>query len=168
MGHRGFITWGIQTGPFTACSADFVPKNFHLSTLYTGRSNFLLPQREEEGATRCPQSAGNSGRSAGGSVWRANSIMQGYHHHRRRRRQRLHQYVISRIGGQGASQRTRELSAGSGLTCKYRAPSRFEVTCLLSCSRHRAPLHATYYLHCDGEVQNRTFSFLSCGINSSF
>ena len=25
MRHRGFCTWGIQTGPFAACWADFVP-----------------------------------------------------------------------------------------------------------------------------------------------
>ena len=31
-----------------ACGADFVPWNFHLPDLYTGGSQFLLPQREEE------------------------------------------------------------------------------------------------------------------------
>ena len=45
--HRGFCTWGIQVGPFAACRADFVLKIFHLSTFHTGRSNSLLPQREE-------------------------------------------------------------------------------------------------------------------------
>ena len=32
---------------FAASLADFVPRNFDFFTLYTGRSNFLLPQREE-------------------------------------------------------------------------------------------------------------------------
>ena len=48
MRHMGFSTRGIQTGPFAACSDDFVPKYFHLPDLYTGSSLFLLPQREEE------------------------------------------------------------------------------------------------------------------------
>ena len=47
MRHRGFCTWGIQTGPFAACWADFVPKFFHQPDLYTGESNSSLPQREE-------------------------------------------------------------------------------------------------------------------------
>ena len=36
MRHRGFCTRGIQTGPFAVGKADFVPKNFQLSDLYTG------------------------------------------------------------------------------------------------------------------------------------
>ena len=43
---RGFLPWGIQTGPFAACFADFVPKKFKLLNFHTGRTNFLLPQRE--------------------------------------------------------------------------------------------------------------------------
>ena len=40
---RGFCTWGIQTGPFTPCSADFVTTMFNLHTFHTGGSHFLLP-----------------------------------------------------------------------------------------------------------------------------
>ena len=47
MRHRGFSTRGIQTGLFAACLDVFVPKVFHLFTFHTGRSNSLLPQREE-------------------------------------------------------------------------------------------------------------------------
>ena len=32
MRHRGFCTWGIQTGPFADCLADFVPKIYALLT----------------------------------------------------------------------------------------------------------------------------------------
>ena len=32
MRHRGFWPWGIQTGLFTACVNDFVPKKFQLCT----------------------------------------------------------------------------------------------------------------------------------------
>ena len=46
MRHGGLCTWGIQTGPFAACKANFVPKIFRLPDLYTGESNSLLPQRE--------------------------------------------------------------------------------------------------------------------------
>ena len=46
MTHRGFSTWGIQTGPFAACWTDFVPKFYHPSDLYSGEANSLLPQRE--------------------------------------------------------------------------------------------------------------------------
>ena len=46
--YRGFSTWGIQTGPFAACSANFVHRIFHHPALYTGGSHFLLSQREEE------------------------------------------------------------------------------------------------------------------------
>ena len=44
--HRGFSTWGIQTGPFAACWTDFVPKFYHPFDLDTGEANSLLPQRE--------------------------------------------------------------------------------------------------------------------------
>ena len=46
MRQRGFSTWGIQTGPFAACGADFVQLIFHLFYFHTGESNYLLPQRE--------------------------------------------------------------------------------------------------------------------------
>ena len=45
MKHKGFCTWGIQTETFAACSADFVPKFFHLPDLYTRESNSLFPQK---------------------------------------------------------------------------------------------------------------------------
>ena len=48
MRHRGFSAWGSQTWSFAACWADFVPKFFNLSELYTGGSHFLLPQRVSE------------------------------------------------------------------------------------------------------------------------
>ena len=45
MRHRGFNTWGLQTGPFAACWADFVPK-FCSSFLFSyWESNYLIPQR---------------------------------------------------------------------------------------------------------------------------
>ena len=47
MRHRGFCTWGIQTGPFAAGRADSVPKNFHFPIIHTERSNSLLSQLEE-------------------------------------------------------------------------------------------------------------------------
>ena len=50
MRQRGFYAWGIETGPFAACSADFVTKNFHLFTMppiIIPTCQFLLPQREE-------------------------------------------------------------------------------------------------------------------------
>ena len=48
MRHRSFCTLGVQTGPFAACSANFVAIFLSLPDLYTGGSLFLLPQREEE------------------------------------------------------------------------------------------------------------------------
>ena len=36
MNHRGFIAWGIQTGPFAACWANFVLKFFQLFTFILG------------------------------------------------------------------------------------------------------------------------------------
>ena len=47
MRHRGFCTLGIQNGPFSACSAVFVSKNFNHPELYTGAPHFLLPQSPE-------------------------------------------------------------------------------------------------------------------------
>ena len=44
MRQRGFSAWGIQTGPFAACRANFVLKFFQLLTFILG-SPFLLPQR---------------------------------------------------------------------------------------------------------------------------
>ena len=49
MRHWGFSTWGIQTGPVTTWSADFVLKHFHLFTQPSIISPFVLPQREEGG-----------------------------------------------------------------------------------------------------------------------
>ena len=47
MKHRGFCTWGIQTGSFAACLADLVPQFFQFVDFHTGESNYPLPQREE-------------------------------------------------------------------------------------------------------------------------
>ena len=51
MRHRDFCTWGIQTGPFAARKADFVPKIFHLFTqppiIY---QSLLFPERERKEA----------------------------------------------------------------------------------------------------------------------
>ena len=40
----GFSAWGIQIGPFAACSADFIFQNLLLFNFHTG-GQFLLPQR---------------------------------------------------------------------------------------------------------------------------
>ena len=48
MRHGGFCTWGIQTGPLSAFGADFIQKIVHLFYFHTGKSNHLLPQREEK------------------------------------------------------------------------------------------------------------------------
>ena len=45
--HRVLCTWGIQTLPFAACWADFIPKNFHLYPQPPIISNLLLLQREK-------------------------------------------------------------------------------------------------------------------------
>ena len=45
MMQRIFSAWGIQIGPFAACSADFVAKFFQLLYFHNGESNSLLPQR---------------------------------------------------------------------------------------------------------------------------
>ena len=44
MRHRGFCTWGIQTGPVAVDKADFVPKFFQLPDLYTGTPFLITPQ----------------------------------------------------------------------------------------------------------------------------
>ena len=50
MSHRGFSTWGIQTGPFAAYQADFVQIIFHLHVLYTWGLPFLItPERGRKG-----------------------------------------------------------------------------------------------------------------------
>ena len=46
--HRLFCTWGIQTRPFVAYYAYFVLNIFIFLHFYTGMSNSLLPQSEEE------------------------------------------------------------------------------------------------------------------------
>ena len=48
LNQRGSWPWGIQTGPLTACWADFVPKNFHLFTLPPIITQFFILQRERE------------------------------------------------------------------------------------------------------------------------
>ena len=48
MRHRGFNTRGIQTGPFTDCLADFVPKNFQLLAKLPIINHFLLGAENEE------------------------------------------------------------------------------------------------------------------------
>ena len=48
--HRGFCTWGIQIGPFAACWADFVLKNFHLPDLCTGAPISYYPRESKEGS----------------------------------------------------------------------------------------------------------------------
>ena len=67
MRQRGFCTWGIQTGPFAACWADFVPKCFHPSDLYTGESNSLLPQRVEMRKKDSPKNGWDTGVSVPGA-----------------------------------------------------------------------------------------------------
>ena len=48
----GFSTWGIQTGPFAACGADFVPKFFHFSDLYTGAPFSYYPRERKRARSR--------------------------------------------------------------------------------------------------------------------
>ena len=48
MRQRVFSAWAIQTGPFAAHSAHFVPKISTFSTFILG-SQFLLPQRANNG-----------------------------------------------------------------------------------------------------------------------
>ena len=45
MRHRGFCTWGIQTGPFAACSADFVPKKSIILIFILGGPILITPER---------------------------------------------------------------------------------------------------------------------------
>ena len=68
MWHGGFCTWGIQTGPFAACWADFLPLNFHLFDFHTGESNYLLPQREENEGKMRKRDSPKSGWDRGVSV----------------------------------------------------------------------------------------------------
>ena len=42
--HRGLGAWGIQTGPFAAHWAHFVPKDFQLFHLHTGRPILITPE----------------------------------------------------------------------------------------------------------------------------
>ena len=44
MRQRGFSAWGIQTGPFAAHWAHFVPKDFQLFHLHTGRPILITPE----------------------------------------------------------------------------------------------------------------------------
>ena len=44
MRHKSFSNWGIQTGPFAACYADFVPKFFRFPYLYTGEPISYYPR----------------------------------------------------------------------------------------------------------------------------
>ena len=46
MRHRGFCTWGIQTGPFAVGKADFVSTNFQLPDLYIGKPIAYYPRVE--------------------------------------------------------------------------------------------------------------------------
>ena len=48
MRHRGFCTWGIQTGPFAACWANFVPKIFKLFDFHTGSPIIYYPRERWE------------------------------------------------------------------------------------------------------------------------
>ena len=47
MTPSSFRPWGIQTGPFAACLADFFPNNFHLFTQTPIINHFLLLQRQD-------------------------------------------------------------------------------------------------------------------------
>ena len=47
MRHKGFSTWGIQTGRFAACGTDFVHHFVHLFIQPPIINHFLLPQRKE-------------------------------------------------------------------------------------------------------------------------
>ena len=44
MRQRGLSTWGIQTGPFAALWAHFVPKDFQLFHFHTGRPILITPE----------------------------------------------------------------------------------------------------------------------------
>ena len=43
-----FSAWGIQTGPFAAYTAPFVPRKFHVFHFHSG-GHFLFPQRDNNG-----------------------------------------------------------------------------------------------------------------------
>ena len=45
---QGFCPWGIQTEPFAACWADFVPKTFQHPDLYTGEPISYYPRKGNE------------------------------------------------------------------------------------------------------------------------
>ena len=47
VGHRGFSAWGIQTGPFGACWADFVPTFSLLLYLHTGSPIIYYPRERK-------------------------------------------------------------------------------------------------------------------------
>ena len=44
MRQNGWSAWGIQTGPFAALSAHFVPEDFHLFHFRTGRPILITPE----------------------------------------------------------------------------------------------------------------------------
>ena len=46
---QGFLTLGIQIGPFAACKADFVPKKIHFPDLYTGAPLSYYPREGKRG-----------------------------------------------------------------------------------------------------------------------
>ena len=48
MRWRGFSAWGIQTGPFAACWANFVLKFFQPFTFIVGSANSFIPQESEK------------------------------------------------------------------------------------------------------------------------
>ena len=57
MRQRGLGAWGIQTGPFAVHWAHFVPKDFHLFHLHTGRPILITPEGQlwEKGVLPTPK-----------------------------------------------------------------------------------------------------------------
>ena len=61
MRHRGFSAWGIQTGPFAACWADFDTTIFQLPHLYTGAPISYYPRELKVRKRDSPQSGWDTG-----------------------------------------------------------------------------------------------------------
>ena len=63
----GFCTWAIQTEPFVACQADFIPKNFQLPHLYTGKPISYYPREGKMRKRDSPKNGGDTGVSVLGA-----------------------------------------------------------------------------------------------------
>ena len=65
--HRGFSTWGIQTGPFAADWADFVPKRFHFLIFILGAPISYYPRELKMRRRESPKSGWHTGVSVSGA-----------------------------------------------------------------------------------------------------